>query len=118
MPADRADLGDAISLFRKRVGFTQAGLAEQVGVTQTQVSRWERGTQVPSLAIIEELEALFNIKPGTLLVEGGYVDSGITDVEMAIRQDKRINPQERAIVAEFYQVALDRAEAVHPRRRV
>jgi transcriptional regulator with XRE-family HTH domain len=35
--------GDELRRLRRRLGFTQAQLAERVGVTANSVARWERG---------------------------------------------------------------------------
>ena len=36
-------IGDALRAFRKRLGLTQAELAEQLGVARNSVARWEMG---------------------------------------------------------------------------
>ncbi len=42
-PADRVNLGASIRTLRKRVGITQEGLAERLGVHTTFIGRLERG---------------------------------------------------------------------------
>ena len=39
--------GEAVQDLRRRVGYTQQDLAEALGVTNTTVSRWERGGPIP-----------------------------------------------------------------------
>jgi transcriptional regulator with XRE-family HTH domain len=42
-PADRVNLGASIRALRKRIGITQEGLAERLGVHTTFIGRLERG---------------------------------------------------------------------------
>ena len=57
----RTPLGTALRSLRRERGFTQVDLAEELGVTQTSVSEYERGRVVPPVAtlrrILEVLEA-------------------------------------------------------------
>lgn len=67
-------LGTAIATSRRRAGYTQTWLAEQLGVTQPSVSDWEKGVSQPSLETIGRIEELLGIPKGQLLVDGGLVD--------------------------------------------
>lgn len=49
---------DAIRSIRSAHGLTQAALAERIGASQVNVSRWEAGTRVPSGAAVARLCAL------------------------------------------------------------
>lgn len=44
---------------RKRLGLTQTQVAERIGATQDQVSRWERGDVVPGLGWQTALAGLY-----------------------------------------------------------
>lgn len=44
-----------IYIGRRRAGLTQAELASRLGVPQSQVSRWERGTVVPSFETLQRV---------------------------------------------------------------
>lgn len=48
-------LGANISERRKKLGWTQAELAERIGVDTETVSRFERGSNLPSLQRLEKL---------------------------------------------------------------
>lgn len=50
-----AALGANISERRKKLGWTQAELAERIGVDTETVSRFERGSNLPSLLRLEKL---------------------------------------------------------------
>jgi transcriptional regulator with XRE-family HTH domain len=53
----RDGLGDRIRTYRRRHGMTQRELAEQLGVTQQSVARWEQGSP-PSTYMVRTLETL------------------------------------------------------------
>lgn len=55
---DDADLQERILRFRKENGLSQHDLASFLGVGQRTVSRWERGVDQPSSAIMARLRAL------------------------------------------------------------
>lgn len=52
---DTRDFGTFLSRIRKARGLTQAGLAEQLHVTDKAVSRWERGIGLPDINTLEPL---------------------------------------------------------------
>jgi len=54
-------LGANISERRKKLGWTQAELAERIGVDTETVSRFERGSNLPSLQRLEKLADALNI---------------------------------------------------------
>lgn len=54
-------LGKNISEKRKEIGWTQAELAEQIGVDTETISRFERGSSMPSLLRLERLAAALDM---------------------------------------------------------
>ena len=60
-------LSENIQLQRKRCNLTQEQLAAVIGVTQNAVSRFERGTKVPSVAVLEQLADVFDCSTDCLL---------------------------------------------------
>jgi transcriptional regulator with XRE-family HTH domain len=54
-------LGRNISEKRKEIGWTQADLAEQIGVDTETISRFERGSNMPSLLRLERLAAALDM---------------------------------------------------------
>lgn len=54
---------------RKELGLTQAHLAEQMKMEPESISRFERGTTLPSLAALEKLAGLLNTTIAELLAE-------------------------------------------------
>ena len=47
-----------IKAIRKRLGFTQTELANELGVNQVTVNRWENGKRKPSKLAVRQLERL------------------------------------------------------------
>lgn len=62
-------LGGNIADRRKILGWTQAMLAERLGMEPESISRFERGATLPSLATLEELAAILNATIAGLLAE-------------------------------------------------
>lgn len=58
---------DQLAGLRKRRGLTQAGLAEQMGVEQPTVQRWEKGKREPNLGQLIELAKVLGVEPGALI---------------------------------------------------
>ena len=60
----RARIGANIAAYRKRLGLTQAGLAEKLNYSDKAVSKWERGESVPDvvtlMGIAQELGTTVN----------------------------------------------------------
>lgn len=54
-------LGEKIQEQRKLKGLTQDELAEKLGVTAQAVSKWERGTSMPDVALLPEIANIFGI---------------------------------------------------------
>lgn len=60
-------IGKFIASCRKEAGLTQARLAEQFGITDRAVSKWETGKSMPDASIMLELCDLLNITVNELL---------------------------------------------------
>ena len=60
-------LGAAIARLRKERGMTQLELAQQMGVTDKAVSKWERDLSCPDIASIPRLAELFQVSADELL---------------------------------------------------
>lgn len=64
---DQIKIGKFISQKRKEQGYTQAQLAEKLGITDRAVSKWETGKSLPDASIMLELCGLLNINVNDLL---------------------------------------------------
>ena len=64
---DQLKTGKFIAECRKKVGLTQAQLAEKLNVTDRAVSKWETGRSMPDSSIMLELCAILKINVNELL---------------------------------------------------
>ena len=60
-------LADKIIQLRKKAGWSQEELAEQLGVTRQSVSKWEGAQSVPDLEKVLQLSSLFHVTTDYLL---------------------------------------------------
>ena len=61
-------IGKIIAKCRKENGYTQALLAEKLGITDRAVSKWENGKSMPDASIMLELCELLGINVNELLI--------------------------------------------------
>ncbi len=64
---DQIKIGRFIAACRKDAGFTQAVLAEKLGISDRAVSKWENGKSMPDSGIMLELCELLKINVNELL---------------------------------------------------
>ena len=64
---DQLKIGKFIAERRKAAGFTQSTLAENLGITDRAVSKWETGRSMPDLSIMLELCKALGITVNDLL---------------------------------------------------
>lgn len=64
---DQEKIEKFIALCRKNCGYTQASLAEKLGITDRAVSKWETGKSMPDVSIMLELCELLKINVNELL---------------------------------------------------
>lgn len=65
---EQEKIGKFIASCRKEQGFTQAVLAEKLGITDRAVSKWETGRSLPDAAIMPEICDLLKINLSELSV--------------------------------------------------
>lgn len=65
--SEENQVGALIAELRKEQGLTQKQLAEQLGVTDKAVSKWERGAGYPDITLLSKLAAALHISTGELL---------------------------------------------------
>ena len=63
----KKSMGATIADFRKEKGMTQAQLAEQMGITDKAVSKWERDLSCPDIGSIPKLAELLGISVEQLI---------------------------------------------------
>ena len=62
-----SNLGRMIADTRRDLGLTQRELANKVGVTAQAVSKWERGSSCPDIAILDEIADTLGVSVSELL---------------------------------------------------
>ncbi|MGN6714239.1 helix-turn-helix domain-containing protein [Anaerocolumna jejuensis] len=72
---DKKSFGDYITKRRKEVGLTQREFAEKLFVTESAVSKWERGISYPDIALIRDICEILNISEHELLTASDDVQS-------------------------------------------
>lgn len=60
------EIGARIADRRAIVGLRQSELAKKIGISQNQISLYERGTSRIDVAIIERIAAVLGVNPGEL----------------------------------------------------
>jgi HTH-type transcriptional regulator, cell division transcriptional repressor len=106
-----ARVGESISVLRRAKGLTQAQLAEMIDLEQEAVSRWERGTRVPTLHRLQQLSDALECSVDQLLQRGSKrPDDQLANVANALNG---LNADERALVVDFVQQFADMLKAKH-----
>ena len=82
----RVFIGSNIALYRKRVGLTQAALAEKLNYSDKAVSKWERGESVPDVITLVQLANQFDITVNDLLLDPNELPGNPGSLEKAMAQ--------------------------------
>ena len=80
----KRQIGANIASYRKRIGLTQAGLAERLNYSDKAVSKWERGESVPDVMTLVQLAEQFEINVNDLLVDPDALPGNPTSLEQAM----------------------------------
>ena len=75
-------LSDNIKILRKKKGYSQETLAEQLHVVRQTISKWEKGISVPDAVMLDRMAELFEV-PVSVLLGGG--------LEVAEEQPSELN---------------------------
>ena len=74
-------LGKRIMENRKRLGWTQDRLAEQMGVFAQAVSKWENDLSCPDITLLPQLARLFDVTTDELLGNTGHPETTLLPKE-------------------------------------
>lgn len=77
----KKQIGANIGAYRKRMGLTQARLAEKLNYSDKAVSKWERGESVPDVTTLVQLADLFDVTVNELLVDPNALPENTGAVE-------------------------------------
>ena len=81
-------LGEKIKKYRETKGFTQAEIAELLGVSPATVSKYEAGTLEPNIESIKKISELFEVSIDKLLKDDAFDISKI-DILAVLREQKK-----------------------------
>lgn len=106
-----ARVGKAIAEQRRASGLTQAQLAEMIDLEQEAISRWERGTRVPTLYRLQQLSDALDCSVDQLLQRGSKrPNDQIANIADALNG---LDTDERALVVDFVQQFTDMLRSRH-----
>ena len=97
-------LADKITALRKKAGWSQEELAEQLGVTRQSVSKWEGAQSVPDMDKVVQMSRLFGVTTDFLLKDE------LSEEEDCTRENKAKSP----VVGAGSGIHWRRATAVYP----
>lgn len=64
--------GNFVCMLREKKGFTQAEIAQKLGVTPAAVSKWENGSSKPRVEVLFQLADILGVRPEELMA-GQYI---------------------------------------------
>ena len=70
--------GEAIRLLREKNRFTQAELAEKIGVSDKAVSRWETGKGYPDITLLEPLAGALSVSVAELMSGNAITNANVS----------------------------------------
>lgn len=82
----KLQIGANIAAYRKRLGMTQAGLAEKLNYSDKAVSKWERGESVPDVLTLLQLAKKLGTTVNDLLVDPNELPPQTGAVQQAMGQ--------------------------------
>ena len=82
----KLQIGANIAAHRKRLGLTQAGLAERLNYSDKAVSKWERGESIPDVLTLMQLAEQFEIRVGDLLEDPDALPEETSPFQQAMGQ--------------------------------
>ena len=124
-PEQRKAFAEALQEALDHAGMSGRGLAGELGLSPTAVSKWLRGRTTPSPETVARTERVLDRSPGALSGALGYVTldasagSRAPSVVEAVKADPRLGPKERAVLLTVYrelirQYAGARSEPTEP----
>jgi transcriptional regulator with XRE-family HTH domain len=98
-----SQLGKGIAEKRKQIGWTQANVAERVGVDTETISRFERGVSLPSLITLKKLALVLNTTAADLLAGNSSQPNDQSEIIAALLQG--LGEKDRMYVTEMVKQA-------------
>ena len=101
-----------LSALRKQRGLTQEGLAKLIGITKTQVYRYENGSSQPTLDVIKKLAISLSVSTDQLIFEENerQADDSLVVLMEGV---SRLDSEEKFVIRELVEGILLKHEAKH-----
>lgn len=99
-----------LSELRKQRGLTQESLAESIGVTKTQVYRYENGSSQPTLDVIRNLAVTLSVTTDQLIFEEGERQADDSLV-LLLEGVSKLDPDEKHVIKEMIEGILLKHQA-------
>lgn len=93
------NFGENLKFHRECAGLNQPELAKQLGISQANISRWERGAVMPSIEFCIKLADFYGITIDELL--GVTDDFGARTTPNAAPMSDTYSSEERRIIAQY-----------------
>ena len=88
---DQEKIGHFIQINRKEKDLTQEQLAEELGVSQKAVSRWETGKNMPDIALIPEICRVLDVNIAELINGERYEGDMIEKIKLSTLADSMVS---------------------------
>lgn len=105
---EQSKIGKFIAECRKQKKLTQMQLAEQLGITDKAVSKWERGIAMPDSSLMLELCEILNISVNELL-RGEKIsmeNRHQTNEQLLLDMTKELEQKNKTILASMWAIML------------
>ncbi len=98
-----SDLGGFIRQHRERSAISLRKLAEAAGISNPYLSQIERGLRNPSGEILKAIARALYLPAEALYERAGLLEEReVTTVEVAIKDDERLNAKQKEALLEIY----------------
>lgn len=101
-----ADIALNLKKTRLECGKTQEWLANKLGVSQTAIALWERGTRLPPISTIENIAKILNVSPSQLIgweskEKNSETENGIETLIYELEQASQTQEKRSVLVREL-----------------
>jgi len=96
---------DRLANLRKQRGLTQEGLADLIGITKTQVHRYERSNSQPTMDVIKRMAIALSVTADELIFEENERKPD-DSLNLLLEGVSRLDPDEKHVIREIIEGML------------
>ena len=82
--------GETLKYLRKQSGYTQQGLADATGISQSLISSWESGIREPSMDMLKKIAVFFSVPISTLISDNHADQDTVHAIADALHQNPKL----------------------------